>query len=979
MIKKCLCCCFLLLLSSQAFSQTIGTYRYQGKNYLIYPYRIDNSQGIPLVGYKIPDGEYIAFTVFNFREKFSFRSHKIHRLTDTTVVAAVFNIRDNMAEGAAVLYEHYKTDKGAESKKPFRMLSGDFSHNLKTGLWTASAPRKKPDDYTNYQNGIKHGYHKSYDHKGQLLLKEKYCNGNKCDSVFTFRDGKPDEAYDIRLDNRKMESSRYEKGLSFLNLEDLSANTFYKKYDKKGILMCELKFKDGEVLPYDSIGITERRSLKYVTIKKAANGEVVSTYVSDRPSVKRIDQEYYSNYVYHHIYQGYNYKARKNPFTGKKQLIKKRAFSLDEYYVDPSIIEASSIVPVLAEKNIHSLYTEERYYIPRYRFVFDKNEYTSFAGIDSSRKLIFLNNQIYANGPSSYNIKYKAAYISKEHYDESVLQNNPYLEKAYLINTIPYDITERCKQHEFSLRDLETVPYLILPENPTYYKADTALNGRYYFSSAAKHRNWPSEIHYVGYTGFEKGFAKGSFVNGKKEGLWLYLQLFSSPKKTPRDLKAYGLSHPASCYYFREISHKDGLRDGAYTEYRRYNPKLFNDYGKEPQQLYKVKTCNYTRDTLNGMYMEYNENNLLKKQLNFVMGLPHGECIELSLYGEVVSRMYFNKGNLDGEYTRYRDRKMSFYANFKNNRLIDSLVYYLNGKRHLKLELRNDTLHSRFCYYPDGKIKELLVFNHNSGYIINEHSISSDNYIEILKTSEDQNMMNIQGEYMNYYDNGQLLSEGSIRNGELYGLWRFYAPNGMMIHKVHFSDTAVYLPHDTVLTEISGYYTGYYTTGVRRCTGYIKDLELSYDCFTKQEKADLDFYALDFFDINGKMLLRNGSGYFIKYDPNGLKVSAGKLVNCREDSLWKYYTPEQKLQKTGHYVNYKKEGVWYEGSLEGINFEDGACFNMDDSREAKAFESERKKLSIRRIIYKNGIRVQMVRFNSDLNKTYEAPGGVYVH
>ena len=172
--------------------------------------------------------------------------------------------------------------------------------------------------------------------------------------------------------------------------------------------------------------------------------------------------------------------------------------------------------------------------------------------------------------------------------------------------------------------------------------------------------------------------------------------------------------------------------------------------------------------------------------------------------------------------------------------------------------------------------------------------------------------------------------------------------------------------------NIAGFYTGFYSTGAKRCNGYIKNLDLSYDCFTKQDKADLDFYSLNYFDINGKQLLKNGNGFFIKYDANGLRVSSGKLINCLEDSLWKYYTPEQKLNEIGHYVDFEKDGVWYEGDLEGVNFEDGACFDMTDKAEVKEFISKQKDLRIVKIIYRNGVSIERIRFDSNLNKTYES-------
>jgi antitoxin component YwqK of YwqJK toxin-antitoxin module len=228
----------------------------------------------------------------------------------------------------------------------------------------------------------------------------------------------------------------------------------------------------------------------------------------------------------------------------------------------------------------------------------------------------------------------------------------------------------------------------------------------------------------------------------------------------------------------------------------------------------------------------------------------------------------------------------------------------------------------------------------------------------------------INAHYVNYYDNGQLLSEGNIVDGYLFGAWKFYNINGTLIHEVVFNDTTIALPNDTNLISITGFYKGYYANGIKRCEGYLSNLDLDYDCFTKQDKAVLDFYVLDFFDINGKQTIKQGNGYFVKYDPNGVRISSGKLVNCREDSLWSYYTPEQKLTETGAYILGKKDGVWYSGDLEAINFEDGACFDLQNKFEAKEYEEKRKELTIEKRIYDHGKIISSSEFYSNTNKTY---------
>jgi antitoxin component YwqK of YwqJK toxin-antitoxin module len=988
MIKKHICFLTLFFLSSQAFSQTVGTYNYKGKPYLVFPYRIGTPEEIPMLGHKLPDGEYLAFTVYNFKENFSFRREKPRHLTDTTVVAAIFSIRNNMAEGRAVFYQYHYTKKGTESKKAFLQSEGMLTHNLKTGIWSGSIPGKSATEFTTYKNGLKHGYHSTYDTKGQIEMKEKFCEGEVCDTVCFFVNGKPDLAYDRPVNTPARDESCYGRGMELLNVVPEVVNTFYTIYDKTGPIY-EFKYKDGTVLPYDSIGIEYEDGINYVTIKDEGKGKKRLHFVSDHLSEKIVDEYYYDTRLYRTIHLNETYKVRTTLFHRKKRGQLRYSYRKEEEYADPSTIDYNSLVPVLAEKTEELHSKTERYYIPKYHFAFVTNATSSLASIDTSRKIVFLNKQSFHGSGNPYHIRYEVACIPQEQQNLLVFQLHPYLKKGFIVCDERPDFIERYSRYDTELHDLETDRYYVFNSKNTFFKNDTALNGRYYFSPSAKYKHWPDDLHYhyVKQDGFfwgasrgsfrtqdyglNEGLWKGNFVDGKKEGLWVNAKASSYPKKTPADPVAYFFSHPKQCFDLQETFYKNGMKDGLHIEYSKYNPQYDDEHSKKPSYLYKEMECSYTRDTLNGLYQEYYHNQRLKKDLHFVMGSPDGAYKHFLENGELYKLTHFNKGKLEGPYMAYNDGKISCYANFKNNRLVDSLVYYSKGVRGIALYFRNDTLLKRVCYYPDGKTKELVEFSDRSAYSITEHSISEDNYIETIKESGEETMRNIQAHYRNYYDNGQLLSEGEVRDGELYGLWKFHAINGIVVHEVNFADTLIHLPNDTALTEIAGFYKGYYTTGAKRCTGYIKDLELSYDCFTKQDKPMLDFYPVDFFDINGKALLKNGKGYFISYDANGLRVSAGKVIHCREDSLWKYYTPEQKLEETGNYVNHKKDGVWYEGSLEGINFEDGACFDMNNTAELKAFENERKKLSISRITYKNGIRIETVHFDSDLNKTHD--------
>lgn len=987
MIKQLTFFSLIVLINLSGICQTVGKFIYKNKEYLVYPFRIDDSEDILLVGYKIPDGEYVAFANYNFKEKFSFKSTKKHVLTDTTIVKGIFTIKNNVAEGSAIFYTYDLHNHGKQSRTPYEEIKGTFVNGLKSGVWSEGTVGKQPTEFTSYQNGVKQGYHWRTGYLGNLYFKEKYCDGDKCDTVFYYSNGKIYQEYDITSSYYSNSlASCYDKGIDLLSIRQSKANTYYKSYED-GKLEVDLKYKDGKVLPYDSVGMVfKERGInyyKYVTIKTINPHQKILTYRNTSSYNTQFDEFLYEDeFLYKSRDINYRKVYGKKPLFGKRKLKTIDTIVNENYYLNPNKVIDSSIVPLLVIQSMRRNYKTEMYYIPKYKFVFEKDQSSksyrryndvnvTFNRLDTVTKKIVMNGRDYGYS-NYYEKKNELIFIHEDREDLNRLKLRAFTKKSYIVtNEIP-TYYEKYERHNTNLHDFDTDVYEYFPTKGTYYKHDTVLNGTYCFSSNRKSKNWPKNITYTGYTGLEDDICIGQFVNGRKEGSWVDLDYYDSPKRTPIDLKTYFFSHPKKVESYSELNYKNGMLNGSYVHYDMYDPKDDDSHSKEPIILYKEIESSYINDTIDGNYKKYYRNGKLMQELNLVMGSPDGECREYTMEGNLESSIQFTKGRLNGKYMKYENNSLFCQANFKDNMLCDSLVYYYpNHTMSEKVLAKNDTVIKKVKYFENGKVKEEMTFNAQSTYTIGEELMVSQSFIETIIAAEFNSLRNVNGTFKNYYESGQLLSEGNIKDGDLNGIWKFYSINGVMIHEVNFQDTIIQLPIHGDTTEISGFYTGYYSNGKKRCDGYIKDLEVSYDCFTKQDKADLDFYALNFFDINGKQTLKDGNGYFIKYEANGLRMAAGKLINCKEDSLWRYYTPEQKLDQIGNYVHNKKDGVWYEGDLEGINFEDGACFDMNNKEEAKAFEQKRKELTIKTTIYRNGNVIDTKRFESNLNKTYK--------
>ncbi len=992
MIKKYLFTTLVLLGILSLKAQNIGKYTFQNKTYYVYPYRI-SSDDIPAMGIKLPDGEYVVFKNYTFQKKFGLKRKKKYVLSDTTLVSAIISVKNNLAEGAASFYSYARKKRRGYEKKPYSVSTGSLKNGLKHGEWKTGEGRYNTREVKNYANGILEGY--SYKYNGQTILKqkEKYCGGKECDTVFYYTNGRVTKEYDV-TDKTVLETDKsiYSEAVrSFGEYLPNRIKSYYKKYDYDGNLEMDLKFKDGVLLPFDSIGTssinTKYNYLRYVTVKNPQPGQqIFTTY--NRSSYGTSKAQMYFNKGFKYFETSYNIrpKYKRKWFLSRKRIPNgEEVRKMQSEYLHPDKIDTNSTKPIVILRSINNDDTVETFYIPKFKLV-----YTSGAGTltntDDLNRAAYFTEENY-NWPQNIKRERLVKYISrKDHYDEKA-RINPFILKDFIaFNKI--DLRHSSKDHSANLKfGVSSVNFEKIIVQNTYSKEGTPLNGNYCFSYGKRSKKWSNDKQLVSYMSYEENANSGNFTNGKKEGLWTEIDWKKTPKRIPYDFHADFFAHPKNARMLREQYYKNGLREGNCVIYANTFEKDDNDYretddviwyssfgGGELSKkdiLYKNFEMEFKNDTLNGNYKEFYPDGSVKVQATFINGRPDGDYRKYSKQKELTCLIQFDKGQLNGKYMTLQNNSVTCYANFKNNVLVDSLVYYYSDGKPLScIYVDHEKIKSKRIYFPNGKLKEEVVFDALSQYTLSKETISSESFITNSKRYNNPTANKASGSFKSYYDNGQKLAEGPISKGAFAGNWKFYSINGQLLHNVAFYDSSVvFRAGDS--TRIKGAYTGFYSNGNKRCKGYITNIDLSYDCFTKQDKAEPDFFVIDFFDNNGKQTIKNGSGYFIKYDPNGLRRAAGKLVNSLPDSLWRYYTPEQKLDEIGFYKDDEKDGVWYSGDLEGINFEDGACFDMNNPAEVKAYEEKRKDLNINRSIYRDGKRISYVNFKSNLSKVYK--------
>ncbi len=1003
MAKKYLIAVIALLAVVIVNAQTVGKFTFKNKEYFVYPYRI-SSADIPALGINIPDGEYVVFDTYSFKKKFSFhrdRRKQKYKLADTTIVSAIITVKNNLAQGAATFYDYsYKRNRKIK-KIPYKITTGNLVNGLKTGQWRIESPKYKSYEIENYTNGVQNGYNTEYDSKNRLQKKTKYCDGSLCDTIFEYFNNQIIEEYDfLRNTNYNNNFNLYQIALNdFGHSHVKEAKTYYKRYDYNGNLRLSLKFNDGILLPFDSIGENytskdlKDELLRYVTVKTIGPDQlVVNNYYKNSFSTHN-DKYYYKN-GFNYLQDNYKVELRwkRRKFSRKYYVYKHDTTHRVTTLIDINTVNRKGIIPIPIYKSIYNNKdTSYSYYIPRYKFDYRSNSDFKFISVDTLTGGMYFTD-ITKDWRKTVKRTDRVRFIEMDKYYLETIKQNPCYLKNYIVIDNFYNDDKQERYYNSEMSGISANDFKGKIISSTYLHGDTLMNGQWFFAgSEKKGKNWQKGKRLSRNVSYREADGGGNFINGKKQGPWVEID-WTEPKRIPDDVSAYFFAHPKRVSSLIQQNYNNGLRDGLRVRYYvtdEDDEDFETDYEEEETETVHVKSANqknkikkntiykrsemeFKNDTINGIYKTYYVNGKLAEEGQFVNGKLNGDYIKYDKQSKISSLTQFANGNLNGKYLRYENGKPECYAYFKNNILSDSLIYYFSsGKPMTCIYTNNERLNSKKLFFYNGQLKEEMTFNSSSTYNLTKETISSESFINILSSYKDSTNYKVNGSFTNYYENGQKLAEGTIANGKLSNAWKFYSITGALLHDVRFKDSIVVFKGSTDSVDIHGFYTGYYANGKKRCTGYLSSVDLNYDCFTKQDKVDPDFHVIDFFDMNGKQTVLNGNGYFVKYDHDGLKMSAGRTINFQKDSLWRYYTPDQKLNGIGFYANDEKDGVWYEGDLEGINFEDGACFDMNNPAEVKAYEQKRKDLNITRSIYKNGSRISYVNFRSNLSKTYK--------
>lgn len=383
--------------------------------------------------------------------------------------------------------------------------------------------------------------------------------------------------------------------------------------------------------------------------------------------------------------------------------------------------------------------------------------------------------------------------------------------------------------------------------------------------------------------------SEGLLVDGKPEGWWKSYSekgvLISEGNRKNFLLDSLWVFYNEKGIKTLEINYQEGKKTGQRIQYSE------NEYIVE----------NWKNDTLYGMVNTYFSDGKMKKSTPYIEGKPHGLEKEYSYDGVVISvtnfyrgvmtrkeyinrtdnfgfkqgnwKYFWDNGNLKMEGSYQNDKRNGFFKYYDVNGNFISVEKFENDKL-IEDAPETKVLEKKIAYYPNGKPSITATYYKNkpegirrefdtNGVVVKGYLF--DNGILRYEGITDLNGKR-QGRWIEYYETGEMRSEGEYLNSSHVGEWKFY-----------FQDKTI---------EIVGSYN------------------------RKGEKiGEWRWYYPD-----GKPLMIENyeegklEGLFVEYDNLGNEISKGEYLNNAEEGEW-IYVHGNSTEK-GSYFDGMRQGLW---------------------------------------------------------------------
>lgn len=280
------------------------------------------------------------------------------------------------------------------------------------------------------------------------------------------------------------------------------------------------------------------------------------------------------------------------------------------------------------------------------------------------------------------------------------------------------------------------------------------------------------------------------FTNGTLDSLRYYERgtAYPSQREIYRDNKAIAIYKYAGYNILKaQEYYENGRKTGTWLT---YSGKIFDTV--------PIQSITYLNDRKNGRAYSRTQNSdgTLQEEGYFINDSIHGVYI-VKLNGEVVQEASFNMGQLHGIAKTYTKGKLEHQREYDNGRLVGvSLIYDYNTGNVISLKYysgRQDAFKkalpdSLFEYYPSGVLKSKEIYTYTAESKERTHVFAKWNADGKLLASGQYVDSQIDGMWVENYDDGSRKSILNYKEGIVHGKCDYWHRNG----KSKLSFTAVY-------------------------------------------------------------------------------------------------------------------------------------------------------------------------------------------
>lgn len=367
---------------------------------------------------------------------------------------------------------------------------------------------------------------------------------------------------------------------------------------------------------------------------------------------------------------------------------------------------------------------------------------------------------------------------------------------------------------------------------------------------------------------------------------------------------------------------------------------------------------NFVNDVKQGNSFVLFPNGKTKVKTPYINGLEDGIAREYDLDGNIIQQITYKKGYITdrSRINRYDSNKMphgkwlwfnddetvvvmegNFKHGLKNGYFKEydlsgnlvSATKYVDGKKFEKAE-ELQKLDVRTDYYPDGKVKVVGTYTKEGvpegvRREYNENGEVEKSYIfrygKIIGEGIFTDAGQKQGNWKEYYDEGNLKSEGNYVDNLKDGYWQYYYSNGNVEERGKYimgapDSTWFWYYSDGKLLRKEQFYNGL-PDGL--LTEYDKEENIiTQGDYLEGKKEGLWTYHVGDTkdDVEFVEDLRNG--WWRSYYSGGELRFEGKFVDDNPNGEHTWYWYNGKIKKQGKYVMGRKNGDWKKYDENGV-------------------------------------------------------------